>query len=112
MDTINLNGLKMTVVETAPNGVVNRDTLFFFNQHDDHLFANYAGGKILKGFLVGKVKGSTLKFAYCQVQSDGTLDHGESIAELVIHEGKIRLVEHFEWGSRPGERGTNIFEAC
>lgn len=109
---INLNGVKMTVIETAQNGVVNQDTLFSFSQENDLAFANYSGGKIRKGFLVGNVTQSTLEFTYCQVQHDDTLDHGKSVAELVIHQGKIRLVEHFEWGSRPGEKGTNTFEEC
>jgi hypothetical protein len=28
----------------------------------------------------------------------------------LIENGKIRLIEHFTWGSRDGETGTNIFQ--
>lgn len=109
---INLNGVKMVVIETAANGVVNQDTVFSFTQEDTLISADYVGGKIVKGFLVGKHRGTAVEFTYCQAQADGSLDHGRSRAELQKHGGKIRLIEHFEWGSRPGEKGTNVFEEC
>ena len=107
---INLNNVKMNVIETSENGVVNQDTIFSFNQEQDLVYANYSGGQIAKGFLAGYLKGNKLEFTYCQVQVDGILDNGKSNAELTTHKGKIRLIEHFEWASRPGQIGTNIFE--
>jgi hypothetical protein len=39
------------------------------------------------------------------------LDNGGPRSELAIsRKGKIRLIEHFEWKSRSGESGINIFE--
>jgi hypothetical protein len=106
-----LDKVKMTVIETAPNGVVNSDTIFTFEQTGNIVQAGYTGGKIQKGFLVGQVNDNTLTFSYCQLQTDGTLDSGLSSCELSIEKsGKIRLVEHFEWKSRPGEFGVNIFQ--
>ena len=108
---INLNRIKMNVIQTADNGVVNENTIFEFSQEGRAVYAAYVGGKIKKGYLVGIIKDNTLKFNYCQLQVDDILDNGESICELSIHQnGKIRLIEHFEWKSRPGEFGTNIFE--
>jgi hypothetical protein len=107
---INLNNIKMNVIETSENGVVNRQTIFSFNQEQDLVYANYSGGKIAKGYLVGNLKGDKLEFTYCQVQVNGILDNGKSTAELTIHNGKMRLIEHFEWASRPGQLGVNIFE--
>ena len=74
--------------------------------------ADYAGGKIQNGFLVGKVTPENkLVFSYCQIQMDGKLDNGVSRCEISKNEeGKITLTEHFEWASRPGEFGTNIFQ--
>jgi hypothetical protein len=107
---INLNGIKMNVIETAPNGIVNKDTIFIFTQIEDRVYAEYAGGKIEKGFLVGKIIDHQLKFSYCQLQIDGNIDNGMSSCELSINEkGKIILTEHFEWGSGKDRIGTNIF---
>ncbi len=101
----------MTVIETAENGVVNEDTVFDFIQKDNYVEAKYSGGKIENGFLVGLIKENILEFSYCQLQTDGILDSGISSSELSISsKGKIRLIEHFEWKSRPGESGVNIFE--
>jgi hypothetical protein len=108
---INLDKVKMTVIQTAANGVVNKDTIFNFTQNDDILYGEYIGGKIKKGFLVGQFTNNILSFSYCQLQTDGTLDNGLSSCEISMDTtGKIRLIEHFEWKSRPGEHGVNIFQ--
>jgi hypothetical protein len=108
---ITLDKVKMTVIQTADNGVVNKDTLFSFMQEGNVVQAEYAGGKIKKGFLIGQVAAQVLKFSYCQLQTDGVLDNGVSSCEISVSDtGKIRLIEHFEWKTRPGERGVNVFE--
>lgn len=107
-----LDKVKMNVIKTAENGVVNHETIFLFSQKNDLVLAEYAGGKIRQGFLVGQLSAENqLTFSYCQMQTDGTLDNGVSICELSKNEnGKITLTENFEWKSRPGEFGTNIFQ--
>ncbi|WP_420322105.1 hypothetical protein [Flagellimonas sp.] len=108
----NLDQIRMHVTQTAENGVVNQETLFHFTQEGDIVHATYSGGKVTQGFLVGKLQGSTLKFSYCQLQTDGQLDNGSSVGELsTTDNGKIRLTEHFEWQSRPeNSKGINVFE--
>jgi hypothetical protein len=106
-----LDKIKMTVIQTAKNGVVNSDTIFTFQQSANIVYGEYTGGKIQKGLLVGQINENVFKFSYCQLQTDGTLDNGASSCELSIDKsGKIRLVENFEWNSRPGEHGVNIFQ--
>ena len=101
----------MKVIETASNGIVNKDTIFVFTQVDGRVSAEYSGGRIEKGFLIGKMENDRLNFSYCQLQTDGTLDNGISACELLISgQGKIRLIEHFEWKSRHQEPGINIFQ--
>jgi hypothetical protein len=108
---ISLDNIKMTVIETAENGVVNKDTIFAFTQTEDLVTAEYAGGQVKKGFLVRTMSERKLKFSYCQVQTDGQLDNGISSGELSTNDkGKIRLIEHFEWKSRQGQMGINVFE--
>lgn len=102
----------MNVVKTDACGVVNHETIFQFSQNENVVTAEYEGGKIRNGFLVGRfTTENQLKFTYCQMQVDGTLDNGASQCEVSKNEnGKITLTEHFEWASRPGEFGVNIFE--
>lgn len=108
---ISLDGVRMNVIETAATGVVNQDTVFHFSQTGNTVSSEYSGGKVVKGFLVGKRTGNGLSFSYCQLQVDGKLDNGISACEIIRHSnGKIRMIEKFEWKSRPGETGVNIFE--
>ncbi len=107
---MNLNNIKMNVIETSENGVVDQHTIFSFNQEEDLVYATYSGGKIAKGYLVGNLRGDQLDFTFCQIQVDGILDNGKSSAILTTHNGKVRLIEHFEWASRIGQKGVNVFE--
>lgn len=106
---INLDGLRMNVVSTSPNGVVNAETVFEFHQEADAVWATYAGGRIQHGFLVGTLEGDSLRFKYCQRQHDGVLDGGSSIGNVQIRNGRTRIIERFDWASREGG-GENIFE--
>ena len=105
-----LHGKRMNVVSTASAGVVNHETIFTFTEEGDVVSAHYAGGKVRLGYLVGLRSGDTLAFRYAQIDTEGHLDGGESNCELALTpEGKLRLLEHFQWESREGV-GTNIFE--
>jgi hypothetical protein len=73
------------------------------------VWSEYAGGKILKGYLVGKLRSKQLAFDYVQIDIDHNLNHGHSNCDIEVIDGRVRLVEHFEWATRPGG-GTNIIE--
>ena len=106
-----LNNIQMRVVQTAPNGVVNEQTIFHFTQKGRKVSARYSGGYIEKGFLVGILEESILRFSYCQLRSNGLMDHGESECLLYEENGKVALREQFEMQSAGTlEKGTNIFK--
>ena len=103
-----LDGLQMNAVHTASTGVVNAETIFEFHQTGSHVHASYAGGRVVRGFLVGKVEGARLEFRYCQLHEDGELDGGHSVCELQrSDEGLLQIVEHFDWD---GGQGTNVIQ--
>ena len=109
-NSIKLDNIRMNVTETDANGLVNADTIFEFTQDGSMVTAKYAGGGIQTGFLVGVLNGNSLTFRYAQLQTDGKLDGGQSVCEVSkTEDGRIRLVEHFQWESRPGT-GINVFE--
>jgi hypothetical protein len=111
-EPIHLDQILMNVIKTDACGVVNHETIFHFSQNNDVVEAEYAGGQIQRGFLIGRfIAENQLVFSYCQMQLDGKLDNGASDCEVSIDEdGKVTLTEHFEWDSRPGEYGTNVFK--
>ncbi len=100
----------MNVIETAGNGIVNDLTIFTFTQTDNLVSATYSGGQILKGYLIGTVKQNKLSFSYCQLQTNGVMDNGQSECDILIENEKLKLVEHFTWASRNGETGINIYQ--
>lgn len=107
---VSLDGIQMCVVETAEGGEVNSETIFRFVQNGAVVSAQYAGGKVELGYLVGTMTEEGLHFRYAQVDTEGRLDGGYSTCEISrLPDGRIRLLEHFQWASREG-MGTNVFE--
>ena len=100
----------MNVIKTAGNGIVNELTIFTFSQKDNFISATYSGGQILKGYLVGILNQNKLSFSYCQLQTNGRMDNGQSECDILIEHEKIKLIENFTRGSKNGEMGINIFQ--
>lgn len=101
----------MNVIKTAQGGIVNHETIFRFRQDMSSVLAEYAGGKVRTGYLVGKLTDNILKFTYCQLRITGELDHGES--ECILSKdkvsGKLKLEENFSMSTDgTKEIGTNI----
>jgi len=106
----NLDGIRANASVTAPGGVVNHETIFVFRQEGRIVEAIYAGGQVLRGFLIGVIEGDRMRMQYCQLDIDGRFDGGQSTCDLErTDDGRIRIVEHFEWASREGN-GTNVIE--
>jgi len=110
VDSVTLNGVRMNVVASAESGVVSSETIFHFEQQGNLVSARYRGGKIIDGYLIGRLEGATLTFRFVQADTGDSLDSGQSTAILEQSEtGKLRLIEHFKWATRDGS-GVNIFE--
>jgi len=107
---VSLDGVKMVAVRTAPNGVVNQDTVFEFKQlAPDRFRAEYAGGRVVSGALIGRIEGERFHFRYVQLHDDGEIAGGQSTCDIErTDDGRVRLVEHFTWDS--GEPGVNVLE--
>lgn len=106
----NLNGVRMTVSNAGAHSVVNAQTTLTFEQRGNVVSARYCGGEIVDGYLIGHLAGWSLRFRYVQADRSGRLDTG--ISEGVfdrLADGRLRLVEHYQWLTRP-EHGTNSFE--
>jgi hypothetical protein len=106
----NLDGIRMRVVSTDNKGEVNSATLFCFSQEGSLVSAQYSGGHIRLGYLIGTISGAQLHFRYVQLNHEGQIDGGSSIGDLrVLEDGRLQMKEHFRWDSRDGS-GTNVFE--
>jgi hypothetical protein len=100
----------MRVLSTGANGIISGDTILVFEQTGKVVSARYRGGSIVDGYLIGLCEATTLRFRYVQVDELGNLDAGVSTGAIErLADGRLRLVEQFQWLTRLGE-GTNIFE--
>jgi hypothetical protein len=107
---MNLDGLLMYVSSSDDRGVVGADTRLSFVQKGSRVLGRYRGGAVERGYLVGRVTGTTLVFRYAQREAAGELHAGRSVCDVSRRpDGRIRVLEHFRWSTRNGE-GTNVFD--
>lgn len=105
----NLDGVTMYVSNTDAIGVVNGDTHLKFRQEGTRVWARYAGGKVARGWLVGRLVSNVLRFRYAQVEN-GHIHAGSSTCDVQrLSNGDFRLIEHFAWRTRAGT-GVNVFD--
>lgn len=106
-----LDGLTMKPERLDPGSALSDDTRFRFTQRASLVSAEYDGGSIHSGYLVGVHDGNTVEFRYVQLSRDGRVDAGQSRCEVIVSSDGIRLVERYTWETRDGA-GTNVFVQC
>ena len=109
---INYNNKNFAAVSNTDNGEVSSKTLFKYRQQEDVIWADYQGGEIKKGFLIGTTdKEGNLNFNYAHVNINGDLRSGccRSKPEI-IDNNKIRLLEKWQWTSGDRSEGESIVE--
>ncbi len=100
----------MFVSSTADTGVVGEGTRLYFTQRGDRVAARYAGGSVMRGWLVGRCDGGTLRFRYAQREDGHDIHAGHSVCDVQrLLDGRVRIIEHFTWCTRPGS-GANVFD--
>lgn len=105
-----LEGLVLAPVLDQSAGQVGTRTRFAYHERDGEIWAEYTGGDIVRGHLVGTRAGDRLDFRYVQLTRDGTTSSGHCVSTvLALPDGRLRLEETWEWESRPGS-GTSVVE--
>jgi len=108
-DRINYDNKIFTSVENTANGEVNEETLFYYHQEENYIWAEYCGGKIIKGFLVGYVnENDNLIFHYEHINNDKIIRTGKCKSEpRLLTDGRIELVEKWEWTNGDKSKGES-----
>ena len=108
--TRSLDGLVFAPVADQAPGQVGTRTRFTYHEQDGAIWAEYAGGDVVRGRLVGTRAGDRLDFRYVQLKTDGTTSSGHCVSDVVeLPDDRIRLEETWEWESQAGN-GTSIVE--
>ncbi|WRS27620.1 GNAT family N-acetyltransferase [Oscillospiraceae bacterium MB08-C2-2] len=108
--SINYNGRFFVAKENSENGEVSDQTIFAYHQTGSLLWADYAGGEIMKGHLIGQVsKDGSLDFYYQHMNQSSDMKIGKchSVPRL-LENGKIELSEIWQWLSGDHSAGTSI----
>jgi hypothetical protein len=109
---MNYNGKIFRPVANTENGETSGETVFVYKQNGPLLTAEYWGGKIQYGHLIGLVDTQgRIDMRYHQLNIEGELMTGvcQSIPELLPN-GKIRLHETWEWTSGDQSKGESVVE--
>ena len=98
-----------TAVENSESGEVSEKTVFCYHQKGNVVWAEYSGGNVVKGFLIGTMdEKHHLHFNYQHMNTDGELRTGSCDSEPQIENGKLRFNEKWKWTM--GEEGTSVIE--
>jgi hypothetical protein len=109
---MNYNDKKFRPISNSENGETSGDTIFHYKQLGQVLTAEYSGGKIKYGHLVGLVDtNGNIDMRYHQINEKDELMTGvcQSKPEM-LENGKIRLHETWEWTSGDRSKGQSIIE--
>lgn len=96
--------------ENTENGEVDGNTLFAYHQDDNLLWADYSGGEIIRGHLVGTVaENGELDFYYQHINEQKQVRVGRchSIPK-VLENGKIELSEKWQWLNGDKSEGVSV----
>ncbi|MCM3588822.1 n-acetylglutamate synthase [Mesobacillus maritimus] len=109
---IQYNGRRFVSVKNTDNGEVSSQTIFEYKQEGNILFANYSGGEIVKGTLIGIVKGDgSLVFRYNHVNIQNQIRGGHCISSPeTLPDGRIRLHEKWQWLDEEQTEGNSVIE--
>lgn len=95
--------LRITLIE-GPDTEVNEETIFKFHQENNMIWAEYSGGKVKRGRLIGLIKGDRLTHHYIQVNLNDEINTGEGNSLIQQNQdGKLQIVEEWEWKSQDGK---------
>ena len=96
---INLDGKVFRSLHNTANGEVDAETRFHYRQQGDVISAEYAGGQILRGQLLGRMLADgRLEFAYHHLNHKGELMIGRCVTELqLLADGRLLGRESWTW---------------
>ncbi|GAA1196597.1 hypothetical protein GCM10009654_61900 [Streptomyces hebeiensis] len=105
-----LDGRVLSPVADQAPGQVGTATRFVYHEEEGRIWAEYEGGDVVRGHLVGTRAGDRLDFRYVQLKRDGGTSSGHCLSTVVdLPDGRVRLDETWEWESQEG-RGTSVVE--
>jgi hypothetical protein len=109
-----VNGKNFKASANSANGEVGSETLFHYHEDSRAVWAEYSGGRIARGFLIGKrVSPTTLDLRYQHVSLDGSIKTGICRSTLSLEaDGRVMIREKWQWTCEDHSEGeSTLIEA-
>ena len=109
---MNYNGKIFRAKSNSDNGETSKKTIFGYKQTGNLVTAEYSGGKIKHGHIIGIVdENGNIEMRYHQINLNNEFMTGvcKSTPEILSN-GKIRLYEKWKWTSGDKSEGKSIIE--
>ncbi len=99
MNFPNLNNKYFTTAKNSSDGEVDENTSFHYHQQDRLIWAEYSGGEIVKGHLIGIINDNCqLEMRYHHINKSGELMTGKCTSTpKILADGRIKLKENWQW---------------
>ena len=110
MTDIDYNGRSFVPLINSENGEVDGNTVFHYHQNGFDFSADYSGGEIKTGFMVGKVnKAGEIDFYYEHLNIYDEIRAGKCHSVPTIKDnGKIELHEKWQWLNGDCSMGESV----
>ena len=107
---INFEGKTFLLVQNSNEGSSTIDTIFEYEQDGDLITAEYKGGSIKFGNIIGKVINQQLHLVYQCLTNDDELKSGQAIADISFTpDGNMQLQMNWQWLVPGKEEGTSQY---
>ena len=105
-----LEGKVFRSVSNTANGEVGTETLFYYHQDGNRVWAEYRGGIIVYGHLLARVlENGLLDMLYHHINSSGELMVGQCLSTPEnLPDGRLKFNESWQWLS--GDRSAGYSE--
>lgn len=107
---INYEGRTFIPQSNTENGEVDGKTIFTYHQNEDVLWAEYTGGDIVRGYIIGRVSTlGILDFYYQHLNRQGEIRIGKCHSTpCVLEDGRIALHEEWQWLNGDQSKGASV----
>jgi hypothetical protein len=110
MSNFDFNNKKFALIQNSEHGEVGTDTIFRYKQEDNFVTADYSGGTIRYGKIIGKLAGDKLSMLYQCLTNDNELRAGRATAKVTnTDKGRMKLSLDWEWLTETDIKGRSEY---
>ena len=106
---VNFEGKTFQLVNNSNHGTSEVETRFFYSQIGSIVTAEFAGGSVVKGFIMANYRPGFLDMVYQLITTDNELKLGKALAKIQMEGNKIQLDLDWEWLTGSDIAGTSTY---